>query len=59
MNEWQMAMIVASHTWPGTSIADGAVRVLAHIYSPHEHAGKQDEKCTRCGKEKSDPLHQK
>jgi hypothetical protein len=57
MTELEMAMMVASKKWPGTSLVDGAMYVLAEIYGPHEHVGKSDEKCTRCGKEKSDPLH--
>ncbi len=57
MDEMKMAMIVAARTWRGTSIVEGATHVLAQIYSPHEHVGRVDEKCTRCGQEKSGPLH--
>jgi hypothetical protein len=56
MTEFKMAMALAAHTWPGTSMAEGAQHILAQVYSPHAHVGDQ-EKCTRCGQEKSGPLH--
>lgn len=52
-----MAMAVAHRTWRGTSIVDGAEHVLARIYSQHEHNAGPKEKCNRCGRQKSDPLH--
>lgn len=51
-----MAMKVAAILSRRTSIVDGAQDVLAAIYSPHTFVG-DDEKCGRCGLEKSDKLH--
>jgi hypothetical protein len=51
--ELKMAMRLAATSWPGTSILDGAMHILAEVYGPHEHIFEPDhdgkERCTRCG----------
>lgn len=52
-SELRMAMTLAANSWPGTSVFDGAIVILAEIYGPHEHIFEPDQdgktRCTRCG----------
>jgi hypothetical protein len=55
-DEMKMAMMVAQHTWRGTSITEGAFAVLADVYSPHDFVGDGNE-CCRCGEAAANDMH--
>lgn len=58
--EFSFAMTAAMHTWRGTSISEGALAILDHIYNdPHSFNdfGDSDNRCSRCGRNRHEYPH--
>ena len=56
MTDMQMAMIVASWTWHGAVISDGAIAILNDVYGPHKFCGERRD-CSRCGRLRENKIH--